>query len=47
MEGMTFNGSPEIKQCAMCGEKFQPHELTSIDGEFVCDDCLHDFCEEK
>lgn len=46
MEEKAFCVQPAADQCAMCGEKFQPNELTAVAGELICNDCLHDFCEE-
>ncbi len=36
-----------LQQCAVCGEELLPSELASIDGVFVCDDCLSDYCADK
>ncbi len=36
-----------IQRCTKCKEEYLPYGLTSLNGEFVCNDCLYDFCQEE
>lgn len=43
-------GSREIIKCAHCGEEIyedDKNEYAPINGEFVHNDCLHDYCWEN
>lgn len=49
LDGSTAYALPEaLVQCAgRCGEWFHPDELVTVCGQYVCDDCLADFCKRE
>ncbi len=46
METVYINAPVLLERCAQCDEEYLPHELVSVAGALVCEDCLSDYCRD-